>query len=136
MPTLPNPMNENQFWHSTDGQILTVRSKGETATLTLAFWPRNPAELEFMKAHLPALQFTERSSLARIGIEAGSGIEVATLEGYAAILGRGAAIKVEIHDPEDWEWALEMWRSLAPAVTGQPSGISGRGSLLSGPWQS
>jgi hypothetical protein len=51
---------------------------------------------------------------ARIGIEAGSGIEVATLEGYAAILGRGAAIKVEIHDPEDWEWALEMWRSLAP----------------------
>jgi hypothetical protein len=51
---------------------------------------------------------------ARIGIDASSGIEVATLEGYAAVLGRGAAIKVEIHDPEDWEWALDMWRSLAP----------------------
>jgi hypothetical protein len=51
---------------------------------------------------------------ARIGIDASSGIEVATLEGYAAVLGRGAAIKIEIHDPEDWEWALDMWRSLAP----------------------
>ncbi|HYC70181.1 MAG TPA: LOG family protein [Opitutaceae bacterium] len=62
-------MSENQFWHSTDGQILTVKSKGETAALTLAFWPRHPAEMEFMKARLAALQFSERSSLARIGIE-------------------------------------------------------------------
>jgi predicted Rossmann-fold nucleotide-binding protein len=65
-----NPMNENQFWHSTDGQILTVKNKGgEHAALTLAFWPRHPAEMEFLKAHLADLHFTERSSLARIGIE-------------------------------------------------------------------
>ncbi len=63
-------MNENQFWHSTDGQILTVKAKGtDRTTLTLAFWPRQPAELEFMKSHLATLRFTERSSLARIGIE-------------------------------------------------------------------
>jgi predicted Rossmann-fold nucleotide-binding protein len=62
-------MNENQFWHSTDGQILTVKSKGDKAALTLAFWPRNPAEMESLKARLPEIHFTERSSLARIGIE-------------------------------------------------------------------
>ncbi len=62
-------MNENQFWHSTDGQILTVKSKGDSAALTLAFWPRHPAEMDFLKARLDALQFSERSSLARIGIE-------------------------------------------------------------------
>ncbi|MFI5337859.1 MAG: DNA-binding protein, partial [Opitutales bacterium] len=64
-------MNENQFWHSTDGQILTVRPAkiGDTVALTLAFWPRHPPEMDFLKAHLADLHFTERSSLARIGIE-------------------------------------------------------------------
>lgn len=68
--TLANPMNENQFWHSTDGQILTVKAKsGNAVALTLAFWPRHPAEMDFLKPRLAQLQFTERSSLARIGIE-------------------------------------------------------------------
>ena len=63
-------MNENQFWHSTDGQILTVKNKNsEAVSLALAFWPRHPAEMDFLKIHLAALHFTERSSLARIGIE-------------------------------------------------------------------
>lgn len=63
-------MNPDQFWTSLDGQILNVKNKDEqTVALTLAFWPRNPAELDFLKLHLPDLHFTERSSLARIGIE-------------------------------------------------------------------
>jgi len=63
-------MNETQFWHSTDGQILTVKNKAaNSVALTLAFWPRNPAEMDFLKAHLGDLKFSERSSLARIGIE-------------------------------------------------------------------
>jgi predicted Rossmann-fold nucleotide-binding protein len=63
-------MSPDQFWTSQDGQILTVKSKDEnTLTLTLAFWPRNPAEFESMKALIGELKFTERSSLARIGIE-------------------------------------------------------------------
>jgi predicted Rossmann-fold nucleotide-binding protein len=63
-------MNENQFWHSTDGQILTVKNKAtNSVALTLAFWPRNPAEMEFLKGRLAEIHFTERSSLARIGIE-------------------------------------------------------------------
>ncbi len=63
-------MLPDQFWTSQDGQILTVKSKDEnTVSLTLAFWPRQPAEFDFMKSCLGALRFTERSSLARIGIE-------------------------------------------------------------------
>lgn len=63
-------MNFDEFWTSQDGQILTVRNQDErTVALTLAFWPRHPAELEFFKSHGAVLKFTERSSLARIGIE-------------------------------------------------------------------
>jgi len=51
---------------------------------------------------------------ARLGVDDSSGIETAVLEGYSAVLGSGAAIRVEIHDPDDWEWALDMWRSLRP----------------------
>ena len=63
-------MHPDQFWTSLDGQILTVKNKDErTVTLTLAFWPRNPAEFEALQAHVASLRFTERSSLARIGLE-------------------------------------------------------------------
>jgi predicted Rossmann-fold nucleotide-binding protein len=63
-------MSPEQFWTSQDGQILTVKNKDEqTVALVLAFWPRNPAEFDFMKSLIGELKFTERSSLARIGIE-------------------------------------------------------------------
>ena len=63
-------MMPDQFWTSPDGQILAVRNKDDRhVAMTLAFWPRNPAELEFLQAHLADLRFSERSSLARIGIE-------------------------------------------------------------------
>ena len=42
-------MDQHEFWTSQDGQLLTVRQKDERfVSLTLAFWPRNPAELEFL----------------------------------------------------------------------------------------
>ncbi len=63
-------MTPDTFWTSNDGQILTIKNKDEnTVSLTLAFWPRNPDEFDFLRARLPELHFTERSTLARIGIE-------------------------------------------------------------------
>jgi len=63
-------MIPEQFWTSQDGQILGVRNKDDrTVALTLAFWPRHPNEFDYMQARLADLQFTERSTLARIGIE-------------------------------------------------------------------
>ncbi len=62
-------MTSDHFWHSQDGQIHALRKKNDLLSLTLAFKPRSTAELAFMEEHLAALHFTERSSLARIGIE-------------------------------------------------------------------
>src|SRR4029079_10081699 len=48
--------------------------------------------------------------------------EIGILEGYSAVAGSGAAIRIEFDDPGDWQWALDMWRSLAPAwPTGPPA---------------
>ena len=85
-------MNENQFWHSTDGQILSVKAKNnDTLALTLAFWPRHPAEMEFLKGHLAELHFTERSSLARIGIEMTT-IGLPVIENHRLVLAAEAFI--------------------------------------------
>ena len=63
-------MSPHSFWTSTDGQILSVRRKSADAlSLTLAFWPRTPAEWDFIRLHAASLRFTERSTLARVGIE-------------------------------------------------------------------
>ncbi len=63
-------INPDFFWHGTDGQILHVKPRrGDTLLLSLAFWPRHHEEFDFLCAHLEELCFTERSSLARIGIE-------------------------------------------------------------------
>ena len=51
---------------------------------------------------------------ARLLTDASSGVEVGILEGYSAVSGSGAAIRIEFDDPADWQWALDMWRSLAP----------------------
>ena len=52
---------------------------------------------------------------ARLASDPSSGVEVATVEGFSAVRGRGAAIRIEIDDPKDWKWALDTWRSLRPA---------------------
>ena len=63
-------MNPHSFWTSTDGRIHAVRRKDpRTLALTLAFYPHSPAEWDFVRVHAAALRFTERSTLARVGIE-------------------------------------------------------------------
>jgi hypothetical protein len=52
---------------------------------------------------------------ARITTDPGSGVEVAVLEGFSAVTGHGAAIRVEFEDAGDWRWAIDLWRSLRPA---------------------
>jgi hypothetical protein len=49
---------------------------------------------------------------ARLTTDASSGVQVGVVEGYSAVEGSGAAIRIVFHDPADWEWAFGMWRSL------------------------
>jgi hypothetical protein len=55
---------------------------------------------------------------ARLSSDATSGVEVGVLEGYSAVRGRGAAIRITFDDSADWRWALDTWRALAPIRTG------------------
>jgi hypothetical protein len=52
---------------------------------------------------------------AKVSTDATSGLEVAVLEGFSAITGRGAVIRIEFEDPDDWRWAVDLWRSLRPS---------------------
>jgi hypothetical protein len=52
---------------------------------------------------------------ARLRTDGSSGVEVGVLDGYSAVAGSGAAIRVVFDDPADWEWALATWRSLTAA---------------------
>lgn len=51
---------------------------------------------------------------ATLSSDASSGVEVGILEGYSAVVGSGAAIRIEFDDPADWQWAIDIWKSLAP----------------------
>ncbi len=53
---------------------------------------------------------------ARVGSDASSGVEVGVVEGYSAVRGSGAAIRIVFDDAADWQWALDMWRALTPAM--------------------
>jgi hypothetical protein len=55
----------------------------------------------------------------RLSTDASSGLEVGVLEGYSAVTGRGAAIRIVFDDSADWRWAMDIWRALAPAPSGQ-----------------
>jgi hypothetical protein len=57
----------------------------------------------------------ELAGKARITTDQESGVEVAVLEGFSAVTGRGAAIRIEFQGPSDWRWAVDLWRSLRPA---------------------
>ena len=63
-------MQPNTFWISPDGVIVSTRAKSELSLeLTVSFHLRNRADMDFARAQAASLQFSERSTLARIGIE-------------------------------------------------------------------
>lgn len=64
-------MNRETFWISEDGIITTAKEnpKSQLLELTITFQLREPKEIEFVADRLEAIHFTERSSLARIGLE-------------------------------------------------------------------
>ena len=52
---------------------------------------------------------------ARLNVDDSSGVSTGVLEAYAAVTGRGAAMRVVFDDPNDWPWAMDVWRALSPA---------------------
>ena len=64
-------MKNDTFWISEDGTIssLKARKNSSVLDLTITFKLRNADEIDFASENLDRIQFSERSSLARIGIE-------------------------------------------------------------------
>jgi len=106
-----------EWWAGGAGRAITLaatRTGGPDGT------PMSPqAFLEQFAADLGPGALDHRAGdvvgRARMATDASSGVEIGVLEGYSAIRGSGAAIRIEFEDPEDWRWAVETWRSLAPA---------------------
>lgn len=64
-------MTDETFWISDDGLITSIKtaSNSNQLELIITFKLRSPEEVAFVSARLGKIQFSERSSLARIGIE-------------------------------------------------------------------
>ena len=63
-------MNSDNFWVSADGTVTAQRDlRPGLLELSLAFPTKGRAELGFLRKRLQNLQFSERSRLARAGIE-------------------------------------------------------------------
>ena len=125
---------EQAGWQLTiPGSFATVRTSEELRasegdrTITVAASPTGtesgpmPAEtfLDRIAAHLgpDVLRYRdgELQARARLAIDPTAVVQRFVLEGYSAVTGSGAAIRIVIHDAADRDWALDMWRSLRPA---------------------
>jgi len=64
-------MNDDTFWISDDGLITSAKKKAGSKNLELiiTFRLESKAEIELARSRLKKIQFSERSSLARIGLE-------------------------------------------------------------------
>ncbi len=74
--------------------------------------------LERVAGHLGSDVLTHRAGevlgRARLSTDGSSGVAEGVLEGYSAVTGKGAAVRVVFDDPGDWQWAFEVWRTLVP----------------------
>lgn len=115
--TFAERRTDDEWWGGEAGRSITLAAT-ETGT------DDGPMPgLEFLRQvapHLGADALThedgELVGRARLTTDASSGVEIGVLEGYSAVRGRGAAIRVEFNDSADWHWAMDMWRSLSPAL--------------------
>lgn len=71
---------------------------------------------------------------ARLSTDGSSGLEVGVLEGFSAVVGRGAAIRIVFDDSADWRWAMDVWRGLAPVQreSGSVPAVASSESLVRG----
>ncbi len=104
-----------EWWGGGDGRSITLAA---TATGSDT-GPMSPLDfLTQVAAELGSDALTHRDGplmgRARLTTDASSGVEVGVVEGYSAVTGSGAAVRITFDDPADWQWALDTWRALRP----------------------
>lgn len=102
---------DEEWWGGGAGRSITLAATDTGSMSAHAF-------LAQVAGDLGAEALTHQSGSvvgrARIETDESSGVAVGVLDGYSAVNGSGAAIRIVFDDPEDWQWALDLWRSLAP----------------------
>jgi hypothetical protein len=114
--TFAERRTDDEWWGGEAGRSITIAAT-ETGTEQ---GPMSPEDfLHQVAPDLGADALTHESGdvlgRGRLSTDASSGLEVGVLEGYSAVRGRGAAIRIVFDDSADWHWALDTWRALAPA---------------------
>ncbi len=106
---------DDEWWAGGNGRSITLAAT-ETGT---AYGPMSADEfLRQVAEDLGSEALHHRAGRvvgrARMATDTTSGVEVGVVDGYSAVAGSGAAIRITFDDPEDWRWALDTWRALAP----------------------
>jgi hypothetical protein len=107
---------DEEWWGGEGGRGITLAGI-ETGTED---GPMSPEGFLLQVAsHLGSDALTHRDGelvgKARLNVDESSGVSTGVLEAYAAVTGRGAAMRVAFEDPDDWPWAMDVWRALSPA---------------------
>jgi len=101
----------DEWWGGGAGRAVTLAATA-TGSMTAAGF------LDQVAGDLGAESLSHRNGAivgrGRIATDESSGLSVGVLDGYSAVRGSGAAIRIVFDDPADWQWALDLWRSLAP----------------------
>jgi hypothetical protein len=108
---------EEEFWAGGGGRTITIAAT-PTGTGDAPMPP--DVFLDSVTAHLGGELLRHDANgvagRAKLALDPTSAVEAAVLEGYSAVRGSGAAVRIVIHSAEDWDWALGMWRSLRPVA--------------------
>jgi hypothetical protein len=106
---------EDELWVGGAGRTITLAA---TATGS-ASGPMSAQDfLDQVAGDLGSTALTHRAGpllgRARLMTDSSSGVEIGVVEGFMAVRGSGAVVRITFDDPEDWHWALDTWRALLP----------------------
>lgn len=101
-----------EWWGGGPGRNITMAATATGGLSAQGFLDQVAASLGPDALHHQAGVLRGR---ARLTTDTTSGLAIGVLEGFAAVPGSGAVIRIEFDDAGDYAWALEMWRSLRPA---------------------
>ena len=108
---------EDELWVGGAGRTITLAA---TATGT----PTGPMSaqdfLDQVAGDLGSKALTHRAGpllgRARLMTDSSSGVEIGVVEGFMAVRGSGAVVRITFDDPEDWHWALDTWAGARPGL--------------------
>lgn len=101
-----------EWWGGGPGRNITLAATATGRLSAQGFLDQVAADLGSDALHHQAGEIRGR---ARLTTDTTSGLAIGVLEGFAAVPGSGAVIRIEFDDAADYAWALDMWRSLRPA---------------------